>query len=160
MKTVIQRVNHARVRVDGELVAAIGPGLLALWCVMRGDTDEHALRLADKVADWRCFPEPDPLRIGAIGSGRMQVSVLERGFELLVVSQVTLAADGRKGRRPALDAAASPADGERLYLRAVERLRERGLRVQTGRYGALMEVELLNHGPLTFVLDEPPQVLT
>lgn len=160
MKVVIQRVSSACVRVAGERVGACGPGLLVLLGVLAEDGPAQALRLADKVAEWRCFPERDPARPHEIGAGRMAVSVLERGFEVLVVSQVTLCADGRKGRRPSLDLAAAPALGEALYLRFVERLRERGLRVSTGRFGALMEVELVNHGPLTFHLDEPPQVLT
>ncbi|TAJ16664.1 MAG: D-tyrosyl-tRNA(Tyr) deacylase, partial [Planctomycetota bacterium] len=152
MKAVLQRVSCASVRVDGELVGACGPGLLVLLGVLKGDGPAEAARLADKIAQWRCFPPADPAQPGAIGAGKMSVSVLDRGLEVLVVSQVTLAADGRKGRRPSLDLAAPPELGEQLYEAFVAHLAGLGLRTARGRFGALMEVQLTNHGPLTFVL--------
>jgi D-tyrosyl-tRNA(Tyr) deacylase len=160
MKALLQRVSSAAVRVDGAVVGACGPGLLVLLCVMQGDGPSEAARLAEKVAHWRCFPRADPRQPGAIGAGRMEVSVLDRGLEVLVVSQVTLAADGRKGRRPSLDLAAPPELGQALCEAFVAALARLGLRTASGRFGALMEVELTNHGPLTFLLEEPPQVLT
>lgn len=159
MKAVLQRVSSASVRVDGVVVGACGPGLLVLLGVLKGDGPAQAAALAEKVAHWRCFPVVDPACPAAIGAGRMAVSVLERGFEVLVVSQVTLAADGRKGRRPSLDLAAPPELGLALYEAFVAHLEGLGLRTARGRFGALMEVELVNHGPLTFTLEEPPQVL-
>lgn len=147
MKAVVQRVRRAEVRVDGQVVGRCGVGMLVLLGVMRGDDEARALALADKVARFRFFADD---------AGRMNLSALDVGAEALVVSQVTLAADGRKGRRPSLDAAAEPAQAEALYLAFAARLAELGLATATGRFGALMEVELVNDGPITFVLAEPP----
>lgn len=160
MKAVVQRVACARVRVAGEVVGECGPGLLVLLGVLRGDRLAEAERLAHKVAHFRMFPDAEPGRQGEIGHGRMNASALERGFGALVVSQVTLAADGRKGRRPSLDAAAEPAQAEALYRDFCRVLGDLGLAVARGRFGAAMEVELVNHGPVTFLLaEDPPQVL-
>lgn len=146
MIAVVQRVQRAEVRVDGAVVGRTGPGMLVLVGVLEGDRDEHAERLARKVAGFRFFSD---------GSGRMNLDALAVGAGALVVSQVTLAADGRKGRRPSLDAAADPAEGERLYERFAVLLREHGIPTETGRFGAQMEVELVNDGPITFVLRDP-----
>lgn len=148
MKVVVQRVTRASVRVDGEVVGACGPGMMCLLGVMRGDGEAEVGRLADKLARFRMFPDD---------RDRMNVDALEWGAEALVVSQVTLAADGRKGRRPSLDRAAEPSVARALYESFAEALRERGLTVATGSFGARMEVELVNDGPVTFVLEELPQ---
>jgi len=153
MKTVVQRVSRASVHVENEVVASIGPGMLVLLGVMRDDRDGAAVRLAERVAHFRIFPDEDD---------RMNRSAIDCGHEVLVVSQFTLAADGRAGRRPSFDAAAPAAVAEPLYERFVECLRKSGLRVRTGRFGARMRVELVNEGPVTFSLEEregPSQVL-
>lgn len=153
MKTVVQRVSRASVHVENDVVASIGPGMLVLLGVMRGDGDGAAVRLADRVAHFRIFPDE---------SDRMNRSAIDCGQEVLVVSQFTLAADGRAGRRPSFDAAAPAAVAEPLYERFVESLQKTGLTVRTGRFGARMRVELVNEGPVTFCLEEhegPSQVL-
>ncbi|MFN0008467.1 MAG: D-aminoacyl-tRNA deacylase [Planctomycetota bacterium] len=153
MKSVVQRVSRASVHVENEVVASIGPGMLVLLGVMRGDGDGAARRLAERIARFRIFPDE---------SDRMNRSAIDCGHEALVVSQFTLAADGRAGRRPSFDAAAPAAVAEPLYERFVESLRETGLAVRTGRFGAKMRIELVNDGPVTFCLEEgegPPQVL-
>jgi len=148
VKVVLQRVTRAEVRVGGERVAAIGGGLLILVCAMRGDGDAEAERLAAKVAHFKCFPAPD-------GSDeRMCAGVLEAGGAALVVSQFTLAADGRKGRRPSFDDAAPPGEASRAIERFAAALEGLGLPVERGVFGARMEVELVNDGPVTFVLEE------
>ena len=147
MKAVVQRVSRAEVRCDGEVVGRIGGGMQVLLGVMRGDDEAVGARLADKLAAFRFFADEQ---------GRMGRSALDTGAEVLLVSQVTLAADGRKGRRPSLDAAAAPERAEALYEAFATHLRGLGLHVETGRFGALMEVELVNHGPVTFVLEERP----
>lgn len=145
MRAVVQRVSRACVRIDGETVATIGPGMLVLLGVMRGDGEGVARRLSEKLAHFRFFADE---------RNRMNRSAIECGREALVVSQFTLAADGHAGRRPSFDAAAPPAVAEPLYERFVELLRETGLTVRTGRFGALMQVELVNDGPVTFSLEE------
>ncbi|MBK7877988.1 MAG: D-tyrosyl-tRNA(Tyr) deacylase [Planctomycetes bacterium] len=147
MRAVLQRVTRAEVRSEGELLGRVGPGMLVLLGVLRGDRAEEARALADKVALFRFFRDAED---------KMNRSALDCGAEVLVVSQFTLAADGRKGRRPSFDRAAPPAEAEPLYELFVLELRARGLRVETGRFGARMEVELVNDGPVTFVLDEEP----
>lgn len=144
MKAVVQRVERAAVRVDGEEVGRIGPGMLVLLGVMRGDGPRQADELAERVARFRFFRDE---------AGKMNLCALDVGGEALVVSQFTLAADGRKGRRPSFDRAAPPAEAEALYGRFVRRLRELGLACGTGRFGAMMSVELVNDGPVTFVLE-------
>ena len=147
MKAVIQRVAQAKVDVDGETVGQIGEGMLILLGVLRGDTENEARRLAEKIARFRFFQDED---------GRMNLSALELGHAALVVSQFTLAADGRSGRRPSFDKAAPPAEAEVLYEQFVADLRSLGLPVETGRFGAMMSVGLENAGPVTFVLEEQP----
>ena len=141
MKAVVQRVRRASVRVDDEVVGEVGEGMLVLLGVMRGDDERCADRLAERIARFRFFADDE---------GRMNVSALDRGAAALVVSQFTLAADGRKGRRPSFDRAARPELAEPLCERFVERLRAMGLATATGRFGALMQVELVNDGPVTF----------
>lgn len=146
MKAVLQRVTRAEVRVEGRVVGSIGRGVVVLLGVMRGDRPETARRFAERVAGFRYFPDDQ---------GRMNRSILEVGGAALVVSQVTLAADGRKGRRPSLDAAAAPEEARDLYEAFVEALRGLGVPCETGVFRALMEVELVNDGPITFALEEP-----
>ena len=146
MKAVVQRVSRAEVRVDGEVVGRTEQGMVVLLGVMRGDTRRDAERLADKLAGFRFFGDAE---------GRMNVAATEVGGGALVVSQFTLAANGRKGRRPSFDRAAPPEQAEPLYEHFAARLRERGIPTETGRFGARMEVELVGDGPVTFVLEEP-----
>ncbi len=146
MRVVLQRVNSASVRVDGEVVGAIdGSGLLALVGVTHGDTETDAARLADQVWRLRIFaPSPD-------GGGERSAEQL--GAPVLVVSQFTLYADTRKGRRPSWSAAAPRPVSEPLVEAFVSSLRGLGARVETGVFGAMMQVELVNDGPVTLVLD-------
>lgn len=143
----MQRVARAEVRVEGRVVARIERGLLVLLGVLRGDDRACAERFAERIATWRCFPDDQ---------GRMNRALLEAGGAALVVSQVTLAADGRKGRRPSLDAAAEPDVARALYEHFAAALAQRGVTARTGVFGAAMEVELINDGPVTFSLEERP----
>ncbi len=147
MKLVVQRVSRASVKVDGEVVGAIGMGMLILLGVLVGDGEREMKKLAEKVARFRFFPDEQ---------GRMNLSALDLGLEVLLVSQFTLAADGRRGRRPSFDRAADPADAEKLYEQFAAELGGLGLTCATGSFGAMMEVELVNQGPATFVLEETP----
>ncbi|HYQ10666.1 MAG TPA: D-aminoacyl-tRNA deacylase [Gaiellaceae bacterium] len=140
MRAVVQRVSRARVTPGGE----IGPGLCILLGVARGDREEEAGRLAGKIARLRIFPDDD---------GRFDRSVLDVGGSALVVSQFTLIADTAKGNRPSFAGAAPPEQAEPLYERFTSRLRALGVPVETGVFGARMEVELVNDGPVTIVLD-------
>jgi len=144
MRAVVQRVSRAAVRVDGEVVGACGPGLLVLVGAGHEDTAETAERLAGKIARLRVFPDD---------AGRFDRSLLDTGGEVLVVSQFTLLADTRKGNRPSFTAAAAPEAAEPLVATVVDSLRAEGIRAETGRFGAMMEVELVNDGPVTIVLD-------
>lgn len=148
MKAVIQRVRTASVTVDDEVVGSIGAGMLLLVCAVRGDTPREAARLAERIARFRFFADE---------AGRMNRSALDLDREVLVVSQFTLAADGRKGRRPSFDRAAPPERAEELLAGFVAELRRLGLSCSTGRFGALMEVALTNDGPVTFFLQEEPR---
>jgi D-tyrosyl-tRNA(Tyr) deacylase len=150
MKAVVQRVSRAAVRVEGREVARIGRGLLVLLGVLRGDVEGEARRLARRCAGFRCFPD---------AAGRMNLSLPEVGGAALVVSQVTLAADGRKGRRPSLDLAAEPARARELYELFQAELRAAGVPTSGGVFGAHMEVELVNDGPVTFAFEDggPPR---
>ena len=144
---LLQRVSQAAVRVDGATVGEIGPGLLVLLGVQRGDTEAEADRLLERLVTYRVFDDAD---------GRMNRSLLDIGGSLLLVSQFTLAAETRKGTRPGFSTAAAPADGERLYDYVVSRARQRVGTVATGRFGADMQVSLTNDGPVTFWLEVPP----
>jgi len=144
MKIVIQRVSRARVVVDGVEKAAIGHGLLLLVGVEKDDGLDQAERAAEKIAHLRLF---------AGKADRMDRSVLDIEGGVLVVSQFTLAGSLAKGRRPGFDSAAPPAQAEPIYLHFAEALRRTGARVATGVFGAMMEVELVNDGPVTFFLE-------
>ncbi len=144
MRAVLQRVTRAAVTVDDEIVGSIGPGLVVLLGVARGDGPEQARRLAAKTAELRIFADDE---------SRFNSSLLETGRQALVVSQFTLLADMRKGRRPSFAAAAPPEEASELVDVFVEALRALGLSVATGRFGARMLVDLENEGPVTLVLD-------
>ena len=144
MKALLQRVSRAEVRVDGRAVGTIGRGLLVLLGVERGDAPPDAASLADKTAELRIFPDE---------AHHMNRSVEEVGGACLVVSQFTLAGSTRRGRRPSFDAAAPPGEAEPLYEHFVACLRARGLPVATGVFRAMMEVELVNDGPVTLLLE-------
>ena len=148
MKAIVQRVARAEVRVAGEVVGRIGPGAVVLLGVLSGDAPSDADRLAERTARLRIFADE---------AGRMNRSILETGGEILVVSQFTLAADMRRGMRPSFDAAAPPEQAEALYERYVRSLEALGPRVATGRFRAMMEVELVGDGPVTILLDEPKE---
>ena len=144
MRLVIQRVSRASVTVAGNIVGAIDRGFLVFAGVGLGDTEADAEWLAKKTAGLRVFEDAE---------GKMNLSLADAGGAALVVSQFTLYADCRKGNRPSFTAAAPPAEGERLYLDYVGRLRAAGLTVQTGVFRADMRVELVNDGPVTICLD-------
>ena len=145
MRAVVQRVSSASVRVEGETVGACGRGLLVLVGVGHEDTSETAARLAAKIARLRIFENED---------GRFDHSILDTGGEALVVSQFTLLADTRKGNRPSFTAAAAPEHAEPLVEALGAVLRDLGVPVQMGVFGSRMEVELVNDGPVTIVLDD------
>ena len=144
MRAVLQRVSSARVVVENETVGEIGTGLAVLLGVEDGDSEKDAFYLAEKTAGLRIFED---------GEGKMNLSVTDVGGEILVVSQFTLLADCRQGRRPGFSRAATPEKANALYEHYVDLLRERGLRVATGIFQAMMEVSLVNQGPVTMLLD-------
>ena len=144
MRALVQRVADARVVTSGETVGEIGAGLLILVCAMAGDGDDEARLLARKIANLRIF-ESEP--------GKMNLSILASGGAALVVSQFTLAADTSRGNRPGFSRAAPPDEGERLYELFVASLAEHGAPTQTGRFGQVMQVHLVNDGPVTIWLD-------
>ena len=145
---MVQRVSEASVRVADELVGEIGAGLVVLLGVQVADGEADAQALADKVLNLRIFPDE---------AGQMNRSVLDTGGGLLVVSQFTLLGDARKGRRPSFIGAARPEEADRLYLLFVERLRLSKLVVATGVFQAMMDVALVNQGPVTILLDSRKQ---
>jgi D-tyrosyl-tRNA(Tyr) deacylase len=145
MRALVQRVKRSSVSVNGEVVGAIGPGLTVLLGVKEGDTEEEARWLAPKVANLRIFPDDE---------GKLNRSVLEMGGEALVVSQFTLYADCRKGRRPSFVEAARPEVADPLVERFVELLRAEGLHVETGIFQAEMLVEIHNDGPVTVLVEK------
>ena len=146
MKAVIQRVGEARVVVDGATVGAIGPGILVLLGVEKGDAEQDADWLAKKIVELRIFEDE---------AGKMNLSIQETGGAILAVSQFTLAGNCAKGRRPSFDTAAPPDEGKRLYDYFVARVRETGMPVETGIFQADMQVGLINDGPVTFILESP-----
>lgn len=149
MRAVLQRVRYARVEVGDRVVGAIGPGLLVLVGVERGDGPEDVAHIAGKIRDLRIFDDDG----GDDGKVRMNRAVTDIGGAVLVVSQFTLAAECRRGRRPSFDHAAAPEDARRLYEDVVTALRASGLAVETGEFQAAMRVTLENDGPVTFVLE-------
>jgi len=144
MRIVLQRVSRASVIVDGETVAAIGRGLLLLVGIAAQDNEDDARRLAANCAEMRIFSDDD---------GRFNLSLLDAGGEALVVSQFTLLAGVRRGRRPSFAGAAPPEQAQPLVDAFAEALGNTGIKTQTGRFGARMQVELVNEGPVTIVLD-------
>ena len=137
-------MSEASVSVDGQVVGSIGRGLLVLLGVAEGDQVAHAEKLAEKISHYRVFPDEQ---------GRMNRSLGDIGGEMLAVSQFTLCADTRKGRRPGFDNAAQPQEAEALYRHFVAHVRQLGVPVQTGEFGAMMRVSLVNDGPVTFVFE-------
>ncbi|MEE3360242.1 MAG: D-aminoacyl-tRNA deacylase [Pseudomonadota bacterium] len=144
MRVLLQRVSEASVTVDGDVIGEIGAGLLILVCAMQGDTEAEADRLAAKIGKLRIFKDD---------AGKMNLSVKDSGNAALVVSQFTLSADTSRGNRPGFSQASPPAEGERLYEYFADRLRQEGLEVATGQFGADMKVRLLNDGPVTIWMD-------
>ena len=144
MRAVVQRVSRASVKVGGEITGEIGRGLLVLLGVAREDTEADADYLAEKIAGLRIFEDD---------AGKMNLSVMDAGGAVLAVSQFTLFGDVRRGKRPSFDEAARPERARELYEYFVGRVREAGLRCETGRFQEMMEVELINSGPVTILLD-------
>jgi D-tyrosyl-tRNA(Tyr) deacylase len=144
---LLQRVSEASVRVDGEVVGEIGPGLMVLVCAEKGDTEREADALLAKLLGYRVFSD---------AAGKMNRSVTDTAGGLLLVPQFTLAADTKSGTRPSFSPAAAPEDGRRLFDHVVRQARERHGIVQTGKFGADMKVALVNDGPVTFWLRVDP----
>jgi D-tyrosyl-tRNA(Tyr) deacylase len=144
MRAVIQRVNEASVEVAGQVIGRIDQGLLVLLGVAKGDQESDVQYMVDKIATLRIFSDEQ---------GKMNRSLSEAGGKALVVSQFTLLGDTSKGRRPGFDQAAPPDTAQALYNKVVAGLQAQGIPVQTGKFGAHMQVSLLNDGPVTFVLD-------
>ncbi|HTR01835.1 MAG TPA: D-aminoacyl-tRNA deacylase [Thermoanaerobaculia bacterium] len=147
MRAVVQRVRRASVRVGGETVGAIERGLLVLLGAETGDTSAAADEIARKVAGLRVFDD---------AAGKMNLALADVGGAVLAVSQFTLAADLSRGRRPGFERALRGPDAEPLYERFIAALRDAGVRVETGRFGAAMDVELVNEGPATFLIEVSP----
>ena len=144
MRSVVQRVTHARVMIDEELVGTIGPGVVVLLGIHADDGEKEVRWMADKIVNLRIFEDE---------KGLMNRSLLNVGGEMLVVSQFTLYGDCRKGRRPGYSSAARPEKAEPLYEQFIQTVRERGITTATGRFQAMMQVELVNDGPVTLLLD-------
>jgi D-tyrosyl-tRNA(Tyr) deacylase len=144
MRAIVQRVSRCRVTVEGRSVGEIGAGLLVLLGVSKRDTEAAADYLVEKIIGLRIFED---------GEGKMNLSVQDAGGALLVVSQFTLYGDVRRGKRPSFDEAARPEEAKRLYEYFVAKARAAGVRCETGQFQAMMEVELVNSGPVTILLD-------
>jgi len=144
MRAVVQRVSRAQVAVDQEITGQIGPGLLVLLGVGRDDKEADAAYLAEKICGLRIFED---------AQGKMNLSLQEVSGSVLAVSQFTLYGDVRRGKRPSFDAAAPPEKARQLYEFFVEQVRAAGLRCETGRFQQMMQVELVNEGPVTILLD-------
>ena len=145
MKVVLQRVKQAAVEVQHSTAGEIGQGLCLLVGVEKGDSEEEASYLANKIVELRIFPDEE---------GKMNLSLLDVKGEILAVSQFTLAGSLKKGRRPSFDSAESPEKAEELFLYFVSLVKKRGVKVETGVFGALMEVRMVNDGPVTFILEK------
>ncbi|MHB8989516.1 MAG: D-aminoacyl-tRNA deacylase [Desulfobulbia bacterium] len=148
MRAVVQRVSQASVQVDGQICGAIGPGLLVLLGVGKNDSEQDAVLLADKIVNLRIFDDEQ---------GLMNRSLLEVQGEMLVVSQFTLFGDCRKGRRPSYSTAAPPAEAASLYERFIREIRTKQITVATGKFQTMMDVTLINNGPVTLLLDTEKQ---
>ena len=146
MRAVVQRVKESSVKADDQIIGRIGRGVLVLLGVAQGDRLADAEYLANKITNLRIFEDEN---------GKMNRSLLETGGEMLVVSQFTLLGDCRKGRRPSFVGAAEPAQATELYEHFIERVGSLGISVETGRFRALMEVALINDGPVTLILESP-----
>ncbi len=144
MRALLQRVSRAAVTVEGRTVGEIGAGLLILVCAMQGDDDDKPTALATKIAKLRIFRDD---------AGKMNLSLRDTGGAALVVSQFTLAADTARGNRPGFSTAAAPEEGRRLYEAFAAAMRNEGIPVATGEFGADMDVSLVNQGPVTIWLD-------
>ena len=144
MRAVVQRVKESRVEIGGEVVGQISKGFLVLLGVAQGDDEQDCSYLADKIANLRIFPDE---------KGQMNLSLLDGGGEILVVSQFTLLGDCKRGRRPSFAKAAKPPEAQRLYEEFVRVLRAKGIQVETGRFQEMMDVYLINDGPVTLLLD-------
>ena len=144
MRAVIQRVSEAKVEVDGDIIGKIGEGFLVLLGVRKDDSEEDVRYLADKVMGLRIIEDE---------TGKMNLSIADVNGQILAVSQFTLYGDCRKGRRPSFDEAAPPEVAERLYNLFIEEIRKSGIKVEAGKFGALMDVHLVNSGPVTILLD-------
>ena len=146
MRAVCQRVSRASVAVDGKVVGSIGPGLLLLLAAAKGDGPEQAQWMAAKIAGLRVFSD---------AQGKMNLSLTDVLGEMLVVSQFTLYGDCRKGKRPSYSEAAPPVEAEALYRSFIEAVQAKQIPVQEGIFGAMMQVELVNDGPVTLIVDSP-----
>ena len=145
MKVLLQRVSKAHVEVDGEIVGKIGNGVVVFLGVMKGDTEKELEYLVEKTAKFRFFPDE---------KGKMNLSLLDVKGEALIISQFTLAADGKKGKRPSFDQAASPEEAESLYKKFIQKLEDLGVATASGIFGAHMHIHLINDGPVTFLLEK------
>ena len=145
MKLVVQRVKNASVTIDSKLYSSIEQGYLVLFGVEKNDTKEQADWLANKIGVLRCFPDEE---------GKMNLSIKDIQGEMLIVSQFTLCAEIKKGTRPSFDSAMKPFEANEMYEYFVQKVKEQGLPVQTGVFGADMKVELLNDGPVTFIMEK------
>ncbi|MGI6468844.1 MAG: D-tyrosyl-tRNA(Tyr) deacylase [Syntrophomonadaceae bacterium] len=144
MRAVVQRTLSSRVTVDGRVISSIGLGLTVLLGIGKGDTAADADYLMDKIANLRIFPDQE---------GKMNLSVQDVAGEILLISQFTLYGDARKGRRPSFTEAALPDQARPMFDYCVENLRRKGLKIQTGEFGAEMQVDICNNGPCTILLD-------
>lgn len=145
MKAVIQRVKSASVTIDGKLYSSIGKGILVLYGVEKGDIEDYSKYLCEKILKLRIFEDENE---------KMNLSIRDVEGELLIVSQFTLAGDTRKGTRPSFDSAMPPKEAEIMYNNFVEMAKDSGISVKTGVFGAMMDVSLINDGPVTFILEK------
>lgn len=143
MKVLIQRVNEASVSIDNKLFSSIGKGILALVGIEKGDMVEQVKKMASKIVNLRIFPDEN---------GKMNRSLADEQGEMLIVSQFTLCGDCKKGTRPSFDNSAPPGIANELYERFIKEVSNLGIKTQTGRFGAMMDVALVNDGPVTFML--------